>query len=456
MNHRRFTLYHRGFCEGVASKAGSDTDQAAEQELAQVLERAESSGEECVVQPWYVLPADARFRDDDVSDGNTQQFPAEEYGQAVRSAGGERGLAAGAQIPVSGAASSASVVASVTDAASGAIVPYPSVASAAAALPASERALVGQLDAATLDGQHMQLLEFETAEHLFNEHVQNLDELYRAQVTVAERHTYKRWVIAVVLEVCDAGALRAFAEANGLQGKPFVVGARGPETLIAYQAPESDKHKPKVLVTEAPTELLTFRRTGNQSQRVVSLFRAIFGMCSVVYTNCAFAGTDAAAAVPEREVALDYEGTLAAVLGMRLDKFEALFGDAKLKKSRKQPISDLEHNVLTCFSTLHPIVKLREDSEALLYDLNSEKFTRAAPLPLADGASEYALKHMPVTLWVRGAFRRVTLTEWLDDYCESHSLFLVGRAGAGKSKLLHMVAAAWEGLRPPVQPLRVS
>jgi hypothetical protein len=48
---------------------------------------------------------------------------------------------------------------------------------------------------------------------------------------------------------------------------------------------------------------------------------------------------------------------------------------------------------------------------------------------------------MPVTLWIRGAFRRVTLTEWLDDYCESHSLFVVGRAGAGKSKLLHMVAA---------------
>jgi hypothetical protein len=60
---------------------------------------------------------------------------------------------------------------------------------------------------------------------------------------------------------------------------------------------------------------------------------------------------------------------------------------------------------------------------------------------LAEGASEYALKHMPVTLWIRGAFRRVTLTEWLDDYCESHSLFVVGRAGAGKSKLLHMVAA---------------
>jgi hypothetical protein len=250
----------------------------------------------------------------------------------------------------------------------------------------------------------------------------------------------------VVQEACDADALQHFAEANELHGKPFVVGARGPETLVAYRAPEADKHKLKSLVTEAPAELLAFRRTGHQSQRVVSLFRAIFGMCSDVYTNCAFADTGAAAAshgsgTNEGGEVLDYQGTLDAVLGMRLDKFEAMFGDAKLKKSRKQPLTDLEHNILTCFSTLHPIVKLREDSEALLYDLNSEKFTRAAPLPLADGASEYALKHMPVTLWARGAFRRVTLTEWLDDYCESHSLFLVGRAGAGKSKLLHMVAA---------------
>jgi hypothetical protein len=287
----------------------------------------------------------------------------------------------------------------------------------------------------------MQLLEFNTAELRVNDSVQNLEELFRAQVTATERHAYKRWVLAVVQEAMNADDLKHFAEANGLRGKPFVVGARGPETLVVYQAPECDKHRLKALVTDSPVELLTFRRTGNQSQRVVSLFKAIFDMCSVVYTNCAFADPRASAAAPEHDGVLDYEGTLSAVLGMRLDKFEALFGDAKLKKSRKLPISDLEHNVLTCFSTLHPIVKLREDSEALLYDLNSDKFTRAAPLPLAEGASEYALRHMPVTLWVRGAFRRVTLTEWLDDYCESHSLFLVGRAGAGKSKLLHMVAA---------------
>ena len=36
----------------------------------------------------------------------------------------------------------------------------------------------------------------------------------------------------------------------------------------------------------------------------------------------------------------------------------------------------------------------------------------------------------------------ITLEKWLDSYCETHSLVIIGRAGAGKSKLMHMLA--WE------------
>jgi hypothetical protein len=42
---------------------------------------------------------------------------------------------------------------------------------------------------------------------------------------------------------------------------------------------------------------------------------------------------------------------------------------------------------------------------------------------------------------VKGRFEQTTLTAWLDDFCETHSLLIVGRAGSGKSKLLHMLAA---------------
>jgi energy-coupling factor transporter ATP-binding protein EcfA2 len=88
-------------------------------------------------------------------------------------------------------------------------------------------------------------------------------------------------------------------------------------------------------------------------------------------------------------------------------------------------------------------VKLREDAESLVYTLDSPKFCRAAPLPLAEGASAYAHTGMRIVLWssARGRFEQITLTEWLDEFCETHSLLLVGRAGAGKSKLLHMLAA---------------
>lgn len=139
-----------------------------------------------------------------------------------------------------------------------------------------------------------------------------------------------------------------------------------------------------------------------------------------------------------------YKETLRAVIDWGLDRFEAAFGDAKIKARNKEELSPLEANIITCFGMLHPIVKLREEAQALVYDLNTPKFARACPLPLSEGASDYALHKMEVVYWdpPLKQFHKTTLMSWLDDLCETHSLLLVGKPGAGKSKLLHMLA--WE------------
>ena len=135
-----------------------------------------------------------------------------------------------------------------------------------------------------------------------------------------------------------------------------------------------------------------------------------------------------------------YRQTLNTVMDWGLDRFEEFRGDAMIKRSKKQALSELEQNVLTCFATLHPVVKLHEEAQSLVFALDQPRFVRACPLPLAEGASKYALHEMRVVLWLRGGFVAVSLEEWLNHHCETHSLMLIGSSGAGKSKLLHMLA----------------
>ena len=260
-----------------------------------------------------------------------------------------------------------------------------------------------------------------------------------------ERFTYKRWVIAVIGVASDEQGMRDIAATNNLLGLPFFLGTVGAETLMVYKCSDKDKHKPKELLCDATVERRCLSKTGNQVQKAVELVQSVMDTCTESLTNMAIeTPTNKAPVAGEVVVTMDYRETLDTVIAWGLDRFEAFFGDAKIKTRKKEALSDLEANVMTCFGTLQPVVKLREDAQAMVFDLNSEKFARQCPLPLHEGASEYAMTGAKVVVWETATkeFVSINLAKWLDGYCETHSLIIVGRAGAGKSKLMHMLA--WE------------
>lgn len=88
------------------------------------------------------------------------------------------------------------------------------------------------------------------------------------------------------------------------------------------------------------------------------------------------------------------------------------------------------------------MVKLREDSDDMVFQLNSEKQVAACPARYDEGVTN-AAKMLKLVRWEpdAGKFTTITLDTYLNT--ERHflsSLLLLGEGGLGKSKLLHMVA----------------
>jgi hypothetical protein len=127
-----------------------------------------------------------------------------------------------------------------------------------------------------------------------------------------------------------------------------------------------------------------------------------------------------------------------------MDRFDAFRGNALIKKRKNQKLSDLENNVLTLYSMLQPIVKMRDEAQEMVFHVDTERFARACPTSLADGASPYAMHTRAIAIWDPrlDKFIHVTLAEWVATHHTTHTLMMIGKPGKGKSKLLMMLA--WE------------
>ena len=82
-------------------------------------------------------------------------------------------------------------------------------------------------------------------------------------------------------------ALQQLVDANKCTHLPFFVGKAKSvdEVFIMYQAPEADKHKPKTLVGLSGAYLLTFKKAGGMSQKVIQTVEQAFKATSAYLTN---------------------------------------------------------------------------------------------------------------------------------------------------------------------------
>ena len=147
--------------------------------------------------------------------------------------------------------------------------------------------------------------------------------------------------------------------------------------------------------------------------------------------------------LPETPLALEhgYTEALETVQAWGTARFIAFAEDAKLKLQEKMPISHLERVCHTCRASLLEVVKLREDADDAVYVKDTHRQKQECPTEFAEGATDYT-KSLPVYSWnhVTKSFDITTLSDWMDT--EGHlrrSMWLVGEAGAGKSRLRHMV-----------------
>jgi DNA replication protein DnaC len=127
---------------------------------------------------------------------------------------------------------------------------------------------------------------------------------------------------------------------------------------------------------------------------------------------------------------------------MGTERFVAMVENAKLKKARREEISDLECVCMSARAALLEVIKLRQDATEWEIEIGSSRHTRAAPLSFDEAATPLA-KSKAVYRWEpsEGKFLKESVQSFLDGTGHLVSSFVIlGAGGAGKSRLLHAMA----------------
>jgi hypothetical protein len=265
----------------------------------------------------------------------------------------------------------------------------------------------------------------------------------------------KYWTLAVLAhyggELRDGESELSFLErlsaANGWDDKPrfFGVLAEVPELFVAVRCSANERFRRKDIDSLGGCQVspLSLRKGGNQREMLLGFFVQITGMCKEYATTLSIHEL----AQPEEERAssgLSFETVLAEVIEWGTERFVNYAENARLKKARKEQITDREMVCLTSRAALLDMVRLRQDADEWIYTLGSERQRRACPLPFEQAATREA-KECLVWRWDPQRDGGDWITETLEQYVNGvgafvSSLVMVGQGGAGKSRLTHAIA----------------
>jgi hypothetical protein len=265
-------------------------------------------------------------------------------------------------------------------------------------------------------------------------------------------HKKKRWVLAIY-DATRCPDMRPLAEQLGVLGYPFLIAqaAAVAETVVVYQVPERETHKPKTQL-EGCTARLTFVKKGNQVDKVCDTIDAVRAMAARTFGNLRvvrpvqptslLTARDPGEGDEEGELEGPmYDEILATVLGWGINKFVSHVENCRIRKAEKRELSVFDQRVLVVQNSLREAVRLFEDASDMVFKMETEQQKRAAPVPWEVGASAYA-KGLLLYQWNNREQRleEFTLSEWLDGgRFLTTSLLLMGEAAAGKSRLLHQL-----------------
>jgi hypothetical protein len=233
--------------------------------------------------------------------------------------------------------------------------------------------------------------------------------------------------------------------ANEWAEAPHLVGRCGqvPELLLAARCSAAERTRTRHLkgVYGATVTFLAIKKGGQQEGKVLATIEQMLAACVTCTTNLEIVKVEARA-VAAPTAGLTYEAALELTLDMGTERFIAMVENAKLKKARREEVSDLECVCMSARSSLLEVIKLRQDATEWEIEVGSSRHTRAAPLSFDEAATPLA-KSKAVYRWepTEGRFLKESVQSFLDGTGHLISSFVIlGQGGAGKSRLLHAMA----------------